>query len=158
MERTTYAIAFGSNRRGIHGAPAATIHAALAAVGGVVAVSPIIASAPLGPSIRRYANAVALIETRDSPPVLLARLKAIETAFGRRRGRRWGSRVIDLDIILWSGGAWRGPGLNVPHAAYRDRGFVLAPLARIAPRWRDPLTGQSVRHLAHKVDRPRLRP
>ena len=57
MERTTYAIALGSNRRGIHGAPAATIRAALAAVGGVVAVSPIIASAPLGPSIRRYANA-----------------------------------------------------------------------------------------------------
>jgi len=158
MERTTYAIALGSNRRGIHGAPAATIRAALATVGGVVAVSPIIASAPLGPSIRRYANAVALIESDESPPVLLARLKRIETAFGRRRGRRWGSRVIDLDIILWSGGAWRGPGLNVPHAAYRDRGFVLAPLARIAPRWRDPLTGQSVRHLAHKVDRPRLRP
>ncbi len=162
MERTTYAIALGSNRRGIHGAPAATIRAALAAIGGVVAVSPIIASAPLGPSIRRYANAVALIETRDSPPVLLARLKRIETAFGRRRGRRWGSRVIDLDIILWSGGVWRergrGPWLTVPHAAYRDRGFVLAPLARIAPRWRDPLTGQSVRHLAHKVDRPRLRP
>ena len=66
MERTTYAIALGSNRRGIHGAPAATIHAALAAVGGVVAVSPIIASAPLGPSIRRYANAVSIRFSRAS--------------------------------------------------------------------------------------------
>ncbi|MEG8028010.1 2-amino-4-hydroxy-6-hydroxymethyldihydropteridine diphosphokinase [Sphingomonas aerolata] len=158
MERTTYAIALGSNRRGIHGAPAATIRAALAAVGGVVAVSPIIASAPLGPSIRRYANAVALIETRDSPPVLLARLKRDRDrvrAAARAPLGIAGDRSRHHPVV---GGAWRGPGLNVPHAAYRDRGFVLAPLARIAPRWRDPLTGQSVRHLAHKVDRPRLRP
>jgi 2-amino-4-hydroxy-6-hydroxymethyldihydropteridine diphosphokinase len=58
-----YAVALGSNRWSRHGAPPATIRAALAAVGGVVAVSPIVASAPLGPSLRRYANAVALIAT-----------------------------------------------------------------------------------------------
>src|SRR3546814_8929009 len=61
---------------------------------------------PLGPTIRRFANMVAIIESDDDPPALLRRLKAIEHAFGRRRGRRWGARVIDLDIILWSGGAW----------------------------------------------------
>ncbi|MEG3164528.1 2-amino-4-hydroxy-6-hydroxymethyldihydropteridine diphosphokinase [Sphingomonas sp. PB2P19] len=152
-----YAIALGSNRWSRHGAPAATIRAALAAVGGVVAVSPIIASAPLGPSLRRYANAAALIETAEDPAALLVRLKRIERMFGRRRGRRWGSRVIDLDIVLWSGGAWTSPGLRVPHAAYRDRGFVLDPLAAIVPRWRDPRTGETVRQLAAKVDRPRPR-
>ena len=130
----------------------------IAALEPVFTVSPIFPTAPIGPSTRRFANAALILDSAETPPELLARLKAVERAFGRRSGRRWGARVVDLDIILWSGGAWRGPGLKVPHAAYQDRDFVLAPLARIAPRWRDPLTGQSVRHLAHKVDRPRLRP
>lgn len=152
-----YAIALGSNRGGRHGAPAAEIAAALQAVGGLVATSLTIASAPLGPSHRRYANAVALIETAEDPVTLLVRLKQIERAFGRRAGRRWGSRVIDLDIILWSGGAWSSPGLTVPHAAFRTRGFVLGPLASLIPLWRDPLTGRTVRQLARMVDRKRPR-
>ena len=156
-----YAIALGSNRRSRHGAPAATLRAALAALAAmgvvVVAVSPIIASAPLGPSLRRYANAVALIESTEDPAALLVRLKRLERDFGRRRGRRWGSRVIDLDIILWSGGAWTSPGLVVPHAAYRTRGFVLAPLAGLVPAWRDPRTGRTIRQLAQLVDRRRPR-
>ena len=157
MSATTYAIALGSNRWSRHGAPAATIRVALAAVGGVVAVSPVVASAPLGPSLRRYANAAALIRTDEDPAALLIRLKAIERAFGRRRGRRWGSRVIDLDIVLWSGGAWRSPGLQVPHGAYVMRDFVLHPLATIAPGWRDPRTGRTIRQSAWAVDRPRPR-
>lgn len=154
---TTYAIALGANRRSRAGSPEAAIAAALVALGGVVAASPVVRSAPQGPSIRRFANAVAIIATEESPPALLARLKAIERAFGRRRGRRWGARPIDLDIILWSGGIWASPGLTIPHAAFRTRAFVLSPLARIAPDWRDPLTGRTVRHLAHAVDRRRPR-
>lgn len=154
---TTYAIALGSNRRGRHGAPAREIAAALEALGDVVIRSPTVASAPLGPSNRRYANAVALIETAEDPATLLVRLKSIERAFGRRSGRRWGSRVLDLDIVLWSGGAWSSPGLTVPHAAFRERGFVLAPLAGLVPTWRDPLTGRTIRQLAQSVDRKRPR-
>src|SRR3546814_20111069 len=86
--------------RGRHGSPRAGIAAALTAIGGVTAVSPIMTTPPLGSSIRRFANMVAIIESDDDPPALLRRLKAIEHAFGRRRGRRWGARVIDLDIIL----------------------------------------------------------
>ena len=153
-----YAIALGANRRGRHGGPADEVRAALDAIGGVQAVSPVVASAALGPSTRRYANAVALVASDESPPALLARLKAIERDFGRRRGQRWGARVIDLDIILWSGGRWRSPGLEVPHRAFRDRRFVLAPLARIAPVWRDPITHLSVRHLRHRLTRPRALP
>ncbi len=156
-----YALALGSNRRGRHGAPVWTIAAALAVLAadgvGIVAQSPIVASAPLGPSNRRYANAVALIETRDRPADLLLRLKTIERAFGRRAGRRWGSRVLDLDIVLWSGGAWSSPGLIVPHVAFSARSFVLGPLARLAPRWRDPLTGRTIRQLAQTVDPKRPR-
>ncbi len=157
MPSSTYAIAIGSNRPGRHGRPAAEVRAALGELGAVRAVAPIMASAPLGPSLRRYANTVALVDSALGPAALLAALKAIEQAFGRRRGRRWGSRVIDLDIILWSEGCWRSPGLVVPHVAFRERSFVLRPLRQIAPDWRDPVSGRSVRQLQHMVDRRRPR-
>ena len=119
------------------------------------AVSPIIVSAPLGPSRRRYANAAVILRSKRDPDALLARLQAIEQLFGRRRGgQRWGARVLDLDIIFWQGGAWSSPGLTVPHASFRSRSFVLTPAARIAPRWRDPLTGLSLRQLHARLTKP----
>lgn len=149
---SSYVIALGSNRRGRHGMPADEVRAALAALaasgGAVVMTSPMIATAPLGPARRRFVNAAALVESDDTPPEMLARLKAIEMAFGRRRGQRWTDRVIDLDIILWSGGAWASDGLTVPHPEFRRRDFVLRPLAAIVPDWRDPVTGLTVRQLA----------
>ena len=146
-----YVIALGSNRRGRHGAPVDEIRAALDAIGGLVAVAPIIETAPLGPAQRRYANSVAVIASDEAPEQLLARLKNIEKAFGRRGARRWGDRVIDLDIVLWSQGAWASDDLIIPHPAFRERRFVLDPLVRIAPRWRDPLTGLTVRQLAARL-------
>lgn len=108
---SSYVIALGSNRRGRHGMPADEVRAALAALaasgGTVVMTSPMIATAPLGPARRRFVNAAALVESDDTPPEMLARLKAIEMAFGRRRGQRWTDRVIDLDIILWLGAPGR---------------------------------------------------
>ncbi|KQU53250.1 7,8-dihydro-6-hydroxymethylpterin-pyrophosphokinase [Sphingomonas sp. Leaf339] len=157
MATTLYAIALGANRYGHHGRPSAAIVAALAAIGDVEAVSPIIASAPIGPSTRIFANAAALIRSEESPPALLTRLKAIERLMGRRPGRRWGTRPIDLDIILWSGGTWRTRTLTIPHPTFRDRRFVLTPLARIAANWRDPISGLRVRHLLSQVDRRRPR-
>lgn len=152
-----YVIAIGSNRPGRHGPPRREVAAAIAALGDVAAVSPIIDSAPLGPSIRRFANAVALLDSVEPPEALLARLKRIERAFGRRRGRRWGARVIDLDIILWSGGAWSSAELTIPHPAFRKRDFVLRPLVAVAPGWRDPITGRTVRQLSAPLTRrPRV--
>jgi len=148
---TRYAVALGSNRRGRHGSPVDEVRAALTAIGGLRAVSAVLASAPVGPSLRRYANAVAIVETSESPPELLARLKRVERAFGRRPGQRWGARVIDLDIVAWSGGAWRSPGLIVPHPRWRERSFVLAPFASIAPGWRDPVSGRTVRQLLARL-------
>ncbi|WP_343529048.1 2-amino-4-hydroxy-6-hydroxymethyldihydropteridine diphosphokinase [Sphingomonas sp.] len=158
MTTTSYAIALGSNRPGRHGGPREAIRAALARIEGIYAVSPILTTAPVGPSIRAFANAAALVRSERSPPEMLAMLKAIERDFGRRRGQRWGARVIDLDIILWTGGAWRSRGLLVPHAAYASRAFVLHPLASIAADWRDPRGGRRIRHLRHGVDRRRPRP
>jgi 2-amino-4-hydroxy-6-hydroxymethyldihydropteridine diphosphokinase len=80
------------------------------------------------------------------------RLKSIERDFGRRPGKRWGPRVLDLDIVLWSGGRVRTRGLTVPHPELARRSFVLLPLAAIAPNWRvdGPLTA---RHLAYRLSR-----
>ena len=154
VTRTSYAIAIGSNRRGRHGTPEREVAAAIAALGRISARSRILRTAPLGPSDRRFANAVAILDSDEAPPALLRRLKAIERDFGRRRGRIWGTRVIDLDIVLWSGGAWGESRLVVPHPRFRERDFVLAPLLEVAPDWRDPVTGFSVRQLHARLTRP----
>ena len=156
MAGAIYAIALGANRRSRLGRPEAAIAAALSRLD-VLAASRTVGTPPIGPSTRRFANAAALVRSDDAPPAFLRRLKAIERDLGRRRARRWGARPIDLDIILWSGGVWRSRALEVPHAAYRARRFVLAPLAEVAPAWRDPVTGQSVRQLLARVDRRRPR-
>ncbi|MFM5949735.1 MAG: 2-amino-4-hydroxy-6-hydroxymethyldihydropteridine diphosphokinase [Novosphingobium sp.] len=156
-----YLIALGSNRRHQrHGPPEQVLRAALRALqdAGIVvlAVGPILRSAPLGPSRRRYANGAALIQTSLSPPDLLDLLKQIEAAFGRRSGgQRWTSRVLDLDLILWSGGAWSDPHLTIPHREFRQRDFVLGPALTLAPAWRDPITALSLRQLYARLTRPR---
>jgi 2-amino-4-hydroxy-6-hydroxymethyldihydropteridine diphosphokinase len=60
--------------------------------------------------------------------------------------------VLDLDLVLWSGGRWRSRRLNIPHRSLESRAFVLQPLSAIAPGWRirGPLTA---RHLAHRLAR-----
>ncbi|MBV9882618.1 MAG: 2-amino-4-hydroxy-6-hydroxymethyldihydropteridine diphosphokinase [Sphingomonadaceae bacterium] len=155
MAATSYAIALGSNRRSRHGDPAATLRAALTELGGVRAVSRIRTTPALGPAGRAFANAAVIVESEFAPDALLTRLKSIERGFGRRPGRRWGPRVLDLDIILWSGGAWPGPGPIVPHPAFRGRDFVLRPLAEVAPDWRDPAGGATVRQLLARLTAPR---
>lgn len=148
-----YLIALGSNvRHHAFGLPPAVLRAALTQLerDGLVIerASRVLSTAPLGPSLRRYANAAAIVTADMAPDALLCRLKATERKFGRRNGRRWAARVLDLDIVLWDGGAWISRGLTVPHVAFRQRRFVLDPAAAIAPRWRDPLTGRTLRQLA----------
>jgi 2-amino-4-hydroxy-6-hydroxymethyldihydropteridine diphosphokinase len=159
-----YLIGLGSNQRHHrHGRPDAVLWAALTALEAegvtVEVTSPTIASLPLGPSLRRYANAAAILRTDLTPMDLLALLKAVERQFGRRtRGQRWSSRVLDLDILLWDAGPWSSPDITVPHISFRDRRFVLEPARTIAPRWRDPLTGLSVQTLYARLTRPRPLP
>ena len=153
MAKTSYAIALGSNRRSRHGSPGETLRAALAELR-PVASSTIRTTPALGPAGRGFANAVAIVESKLDPDELLGELKAMERAFGRRPGRRWGPRVLDLDIIFWSEGPWDGPGPIVPHPEFRDRAFVLAPLLELAPCWRDPVSGLTVRQLLYRLTRP----
>ena len=122
----------------------------------LVDAAPVLLTDPVGPSHRRYANSAAVVATRLEPPELLVLCKRIEREFGRRQGgQRWASRVLDLDVILWSGGPFAAPGLTIPHPLFRTRDFVLAPAAHIAADWRDPVTGFTVRQLHARLTRPR---
>jgi 2-amino-4-hydroxy-6-hydroxymethyldihydropteridine diphosphokinase len=150
-----YAIAIGSNRpHGRFGRPAGVVEAAIARLDeefGLFDASPIVLNAAHGGAGRDFANAVALVESDLDPSAMLLRLKDLERKFGRRRGRRWGPRVLDLDVLLWSGGKFRSRRLTVPHPHLSKRSFVLGPLAAIAPGWRvDALT---VRNLAYRLAR-----
>ncbi len=118
-----------------------------------------IETAALGPSRRRYANAALVLATDMAPPDMLAKLKRVETDFGRRPGgQRWGARVLDCDIILWSAGAWSSRHLTIPHPLFARRSFVLEPAAQVASYWRDPVTGLTVRQLNARLTRPRPLP
>lgn len=160
MSKVCYAVALGSNRSHyLHGPPRRVLEAAFAELnkGGLhlCARSKIIASPPLGPSRRTFANAAALVETGLPPPALLKRLKEIEADFGKRAGQRWGARTLDLDIVLWSGGLWSDRSLTIPHPSFRERNFVLAPLTQIAPRWHDPVTSLTIWQLHMRLKKPK---
>ena len=155
-----YAIALGSNRpHGRFGSPRGVVAAATARLErdfSLFAASPVILNAAHGPAGRDFANCITLMESALDPLELLPLLQAIEREFGRRGGKRWGARVLDLDIVLWSGGRFRSPGLTIPHPGLERRAFVLDPLAAIAPRW--PVRGAlTARHLAHRLARARPR-
>ena len=130
----------------------------LSALGTVTRRSPVITSAPIGPARRRFANAVAELESDLKPRQLLRELKRLERAFGRRRGQAWGDRVLDCDIAAWSGGVWRSRVLTIPHARLVKRDFVLGPACVIAPGWRDPGSGLALQHLQARLTRPRTLP
>jgi 2-amino-4-hydroxy-6-hydroxymethyldihydropteridine diphosphokinase len=151
-----YAIGIGSNRlHGRHGRPAQVVAAAIAELDrlfGLFNASPILLNPASGGAGRDFANAVALVESPLEPPAMLRKVKQLERSFGRRPGRRWAARVLDLDLLLWSGGKHRSPGLRIPHERLRQRGFVLQPLLTVAPRWRV-VEAREVRHLAHRLAR-----
>jgi 2-amino-4-hydroxy-6-hydroxymethyldihydropteridine diphosphokinase len=159
--RSRYLIALGGNQpHPCYGRPEKVLRAAIMAhfrtSSQLIRQSRIMRSAPIGPSIRTYANAAIILETDLQPPELLCELKALEAAFGRRRmGQRWRARPLDLDIILWSQGCWNDHSLTIPHPLFRERRFVLAPAVEVAAAWRDPISGLSNRHLLTRLDRKR---
>lgn len=81
---------------------------------------------------QEFANACAIGETTLSPYELLAAVKTIEADMGREPTRRWGPRLIDVDILFLGEHAIDDPELTLPHKQLFARGFVLAPLAEIA--------------------------
>jgi 2-amino-4-hydroxy-6-hydroxymethyldihydropteridine diphosphokinase len=110
-------------------------------------------SEPLGDAKTWFVNSVIEIETDLPMEQLLKKLKAIEEAMGRKRvkGKRWGSRIIDLDILMADGEVVEKRTLKVPHPEMHKRRFVLLPLAELAPQLVHPQLGQSVSSLLANV-------
>jgi 2-amino-4-hydroxy-6-hydroxymethyldihydropteridine diphosphokinase len=105
---------------------------------GSVRVSSVYETDPVGPSQPPFLNAVASLETSLSPRELLASLKRTEDDLGRIQRERWGPREIDLDLLLYGAETVDEPDLVVPHREMTRRGFVLVPLAELAPGARLP--------------------
>lgn len=98
-----------------------------------------------------FLNGAVVGETDLSPQGLLAALGAIEVAAGRTRPYWYAARTLDLDLILYGNAVVEEEGLVVPHPRFRERRFVLAPLAEVAGGWIDPVTGQTVSALLRRL-------
>lgn len=115
----------------------------------VVKESSLYESEPHGNAKTWFANSVLEIETEFDASELLRRLKAIETAMGRKRvrGRRWGSRIIDLDILFFDKEVIDKRNLKIPHPQIPNRRFVLLPLSELAPQMIHPTLNLSISEL-----------
>ena len=153
-------IGLGSNISGLWGTPRSTVEKAFKALNQfpvrLIKVSTLLATKPFGNKNQPdFINAVAIIESALSPITLLSRLHHIEKLAGRKRGRRWGPRTLDLDILAYKGriliptGKGRA-GLRLPHEGIHRRDFVLLPIAEIAPRWKHPILHKTAKEMIHK--------
>jgi 2-amino-4-hydroxy-6-hydroxymethyldihydropteridine diphosphokinase len=106
-------------------------------------------SEPLGDAKTWFVNSVLELETDFEPDELLKRTRAIEAAMGRKRvkGKRWGSRIIDLDILLFDNQTVSKRTLKIPHPEMHKRRFVLLPLSELAPHISHPQLGASISEL-----------
>ena len=91
-----------------------------------------------------FLNGALVGSWEGSAHALLDLLMAVERAAGRERPYPGAPRTLDLDLVLFGASVIDEPGLMVPHPRFRDRGFVLQPLAEIAPDMRDPVSGRTV--------------
>jgi len=112
----------------------------------IVRTSSLYESEPHGNAKTWFVNAAFELETEFSAAELLKRLKAIEQVMGRKRvkGKKWGSRIIDLDILFFDSQVVSSRTLKIPHPEVPRRRFVLLPLAEVAPQVTHPELGQTV--------------
>jgi 2-amino-4-hydroxy-6-hydroxymethyldihydropteridine diphosphokinase len=149
----TVAIAIGSNL----GNRVAAVTFATTRLSALLAnfrISETIETWPVGEGVEDqnlYLNAVATGETELGPRELLQALLAIERAYGRQRGAPNAARTLDLDLILSGNQVIVEPDLEVPHPRFRERFFVLGPLAEIASDLVDPVSGMRVGELLRRL-------
>ena len=140
----------------------ATLRAALLAIGNagaeVTRVSSLYETEPM--DVRDQAwflNLVAECRTELFPVQLLHRLQKVELELGRKRVMAKGPRCIDIDIVLFGRTTMSTLELEIPHPRYRDRRFVLEPLAELSPDLRDPVTNRMVREMLQDVGGQRVK-
>ncbi len=139
------AIALGSNLGDRRGNLDWAVRALTRVLSGVRA-SRVIETAPEGvPDVQPpYLNAAVVGDCALPASELMARLLGLEQERGRERKGLRSARTLDLDLILFGDEIVEAPGVVVPHPRYRERRFVLEPLAEIAPEMRDPVTGRTI--------------
>jgi 2-amino-4-hydroxy-6-hydroxymethyldihydropteridine diphosphokinase len=103
-----------------------------------------------------FLNAAVVAVARLRPADLLERLLAVERERGRERPYAGAPRTLDLDLILYGDAVIETATLTVPHPRFRERRFVLEPLAQVAPEMVDPVTGLTVRELLDRLRGRRL--
>jgi len=123
----------------------------------IVKASSLYESEPHGDAKTWFVNNVLEIETEFGPEELLKRTRAIETTMGRKRvkGKRWGSRVIDIDILLFDSQTVSKRDLTIPHPEMHKRRFVLLPLSELAPQVTHPTLGSSISELLGGLKDPK---
>ena len=142
-------VAFGSNL----GARRQNVLDAARETGRIIlefTLSNLIETTPVGVGLEHdppFLNAVGVGHSSASVREIFDALRAIEARGGRTRSTPGAPRTIDVDLILAGDQIVDEPDLQVPHPRFRDRLFVLAPLAEVAPDLRDPVTGMTVRRL-----------
>ena len=116
-------------------------------------VSRFVETAPFGVEDDQppFLNGAAVGEASQVPADLLRELLGIEQERGRQRPFPKAARTLDLDLVLFGDRIVNEPDLVVPHPRFRERRFVLEPLAQIAPEMRDPVTGRTVRELLTRL-------
>ena len=118
----------------------------------IVKESSLYESEPIGDAKEWYVNGAIEIETKLKPDMLLKKFKNIERAMGRKKvKKRWGARIIDLDILLYDAAIIKKKNLRIPHPEMSSRKFVLLPLGEIAPQVIHPELGVTISELLIKV-------
>lgn len=111
----------------------------------IIKESSVYESQPHGDSKEWYINGVIEIETEIKPQLLLTKFKNIERAMGRKKVRKkWGARIIDLDILLYDSLVMNKKNLKIPHPEMHRRKFVLIPLIELGPQVIHPVLGTSI--------------
>lgn len=184
--RSIMLVAVGSNMDSAAGSPTETIHAGVELIkgaGGVIRSASRLYSTPAFPagSGPDYVNGALAIETKWTPQEALKHLHAVEAELGRSRIVRWEQRAIDLDLLAIGDlvhpnvdvmQAWMDLPLEqqkssapdemiLPHPRMHERGFVLVPLADVAPDWVHPILNQTVMQMLEALpsaDRDQIEP
>lgn len=117
----------------------------------VVRISPIYQTEAVGPKQPKFLNAVAQVSTSIEPKRLLFLLKWIERRIGRRGGRKWGPRKIDLDILMYKDLVLKEKHCCIPHKLLHERSFVLLPLSTLCAQALHPLLGEKIQTLLERV-------
>lgn len=95
----------------------------------------------------RFYNSIVVGYSEWKPPALVNFFKRLESKIGKRSSTKYGPREIDIDLIAYGNQEWNSDGVTVPHPHFRERSFVVAPLAEVWPDWKDPKTQISAQSL-----------